>query len=146
MVDGQRVHDDLSARPSSLTPKLRSAGDISAGETSRTVLEVKRGSAPQERKTAGRHFEKPSSDDKDGASKVPLYQDDDCTMDVEASRLKEFPNAEILDIKFFGLAKIHDSELGYFSLAELEGFRGPFGLGIERDRHFGEPKLSEVTN
>ncbi len=27
-------------------------------------------------------------------------------------------------------------ELGYVSLAELEGVKGPFGLGIERDLHF----------
>jgi hypothetical protein len=34
---------------------------------------------------------------------------------------------------FFGLAEITDGELGYFSLDELEAFRGPLGLGIERD-------------
>ena len=27
-------------------------------------------------------------------------------------------------------------DLGYVSLAELEGVKGPFGLGIERDLHF----------
>ena len=34
---------------------------------------------------------------------------------------------------FFGYAEITDGELGYFALGELEGFRGPLGLGIERD-------------
>ena len=37
------------------------------------------------------------------------------------------------------------SELGYFSLDELEALRLPYGLTIERDLHFGiETKLSEV--
>jgi len=35
-------------------------------------------------------------------------------------------------------------ELGYFSLSELESFTGRFGLGIERDLHFGNPTLSEA--
>lgn len=34
---------------------------------------------------------------------------------------------------FFGYVEVHEGELGYFSLDELEGFRGPLGLGIERD-------------
>ena len=37
---------------------------------------------------------------------------------------------------FFGYAHITDGELGYFSLDELEAFRGRFGLGIERDAHW----------
>ncbi len=37
------------------------------------------------------------------------------------------------------------SELGYFSLAELEGVEVMFGLGIERDIHFGfDTTLAEV--
>lgn len=37
-------------------------------------------------------------------------------------------------------------ELGYASLAELSRFRGRFGLGIERDRHFTADKpLSDYT-
>ncbi len=38
----------------------------------------------------------------------------------------------------FGLADLGFGfpELGSFSLEELEAFRGPFGLGIERDLHF----------
>jgi hypothetical protein len=38
--------------------------------------------------------------------------------------------------RFFGLVCGHESELGYFMLAELEGARGPLGLKIERDRHW----------
>jgi hypothetical protein len=33
----------------------------------------------------------------------------------------------------FGLACIQVAELGCFSLDELKGFRGPLGIGIERD-------------
>ena len=36
------------------------------------------------------------------------------------------------------------AELGYFSLTELESLRGPFGLKIERDLHFGPKTLAEV--
>ena len=35
-------------------------------------------------------------------------------------------------------------ELGYFSLAELQGYDGPFGLGIERDILFSPTPLSKV--
>jgi len=45
----------------------------------------------------------------------------------------EFDPAERL---FFGVVVGHERELGYFSLDELESFRGRFGLGIERDRHW----------
>ena len=41
---------------------------------------------------------------------------------------------------FFGLVIGLEQELGYFSLDELEGARGPLGLPIERDLHF-EPML-----
>ena len=51
------------------------------------------------------------------------------------------------DRLFFGFVNLGDlqcAELGYFSLDELEQFRGRFGLGIERDLHFGEHSLAEV--
>ena len=43
----------------------------------------------------------------------------------------------------FGLADLGFGfpELGSFSLEELSAFRGPFGLGIERDLHF-DPHFS----
>lgn len=51
---------------------------------------------------------------------------------------------------FFGYVSIfntpHENELGYFSLDELESFKGQFGLGIERDRFFTEAPLSEVKS
>jgi hypothetical protein len=40
------------------------------------------------------------------------------------------------DWMFFGLVVGLETELGYFTLNELESVRGPFGLKIERDRHF----------
>ena len=45
---------------------------------------------------------------------------------------------------FFGLVKGFETELGYFSLAELEQVRGPWGLKIERDLYFDPKPLSEV--
>lgn len=50
---------------------------------------------------------------------------------------------------FFGFASIfndYNDELGYFSLDELESYRGPLGLGIERDMHFGEHTLQEILD
>lgn len=40
---------------------------------------------------------------------------------------------------FFGFVSLfndYNDEMGYFSLQELEEYRGPLGLGIERDLHF----------
>ena len=46
---------------------------------------------------------------------------------------------------FFGLVHGWDKELGYFSLEELESVKGPLGLGIERDIHYGfDNKISSV--
>lgn len=46
---------------------------------------------------------------------------------------------------FFGLVKGIETELGEFSLKELEGVKGPCGMRIERDLNFSEKKLSEVS-
>ena len=49
---------------------------------------------------------------------------------------------------FFGYVSIFGDECdewGYFSLNELEEYRGRFGLGIERDINFGERKISEIV-
>ena len=45
---------------------------------------------------------------------------------------------------FFGYAEIQCGEWGYFSLTELENFRGQIGLGIERDLYFTEQPISQV--
>jgi len=48
--------------------------------------------------------------------------------------------------RFFGLVHGFETELGYFTLEELESVRGPgmwHSLKIERDMHFGPKTLSE---
>lgn len=44
----------------------------------------------------------------------------------------------------FGLVDGQFTELGYFSLKELEAIRGPGGLTVERDLYFTPRPLSEV--
>ncbi len=39
-----------------------------------------------------------------------------------------------------------DGELGYFSIDEMEAARGPLGLPVERDRHYGRHTLKEVID
>lgn len=51
--------------------------------------------------------------------------------------------------EFFGYVSIfgdHNDEWGYFSLAQLEETKLPFGMGIERDILFKEKKFKEVLN
>jgi hypothetical protein len=45
---------------------------------------------------------------------------------------------------FFGLVDGLEKELGYFSLDELESVSGPWGLKIERDRHFEPTALKNL--
>ena len=51
------------------------------------------------------------------------------------------------DWLFFGLVELHDKELGYFTLSQLENVRiGWFGGKIERDKYFdGIYKNGEIT-
>ena len=51
---------------------------------------------------------------------------------------------EKVDFCFFGLVIGVETELGYFSLSELQGVRGVFGLPVERDLFFRPMLLSEV--
>ena len=44
----------------------------------------------------------------------------------------------------FGWVVGQEAELGYFSLAEIGAVRGPYGLLVERDRHFRPTPLSVV--
>lgn len=44
----------------------------------------------------------------------------------------------------FGFTAGLDSELGYFSIKELEALQGPGGIKVERDLYFGRHSLSEV--
>jgi hypothetical protein len=45
---------------------------------------------------------------------------------------------------FFGYVDGLSSELGYFSLSELEKVRGPLGLPVERDLYWEPKPLSKV--
>ena len=50
---------------------------------------------------------------------------------------------------FFGYVSIFgdwNDEWGYFSLDELQSYKGKFGLGIERDLYFQEQPASLVIN
>jgi hypothetical protein len=50
------------------------------------------------------------------------------------------------DWKFYGLTNLLEKELGYFYLSELVAIKcPPFGLGVERDRHFFPTRLSDVS-
>ena len=44
----------------------------------------------------------------------------------------------------FGWVVGFEAELGYFSLAELAAVRGPWGVRIERDKHFAPKPLRQV--
>ena len=48
------------------------------------------------------------------------------------------------DRVFFGLVRGHETELGYFSLDELEEVTGPAGLKVERDKFFGKHTIKEA--
>ena len=45
---------------------------------------------------------------------------------------------------FYGLVVGFATELGYFSLSELESAKGPMGLGIERDLYFKPTPLHDL--
>lgn len=47
---------------------------------------------------------------------------------------------------FFGLVEGLETELGYFTLSELESVRGPAGLKIERDMYFDGKFVDKETN
>ena len=48
------------------------------------------------------------------------------------------------DRMFYGIVDGHELESGYFSLDELESFRGRFGLGIERDMYWTPLTIGEI--
>ena len=47
---------------------------------------------------------------------------------------------------FFGLVDGIEREWGYFSLSELQSFKGPLGLGIERDLYWTPGPVPAVEN
>ena len=50
------------------------------------------------------------------------------------------------DWEFFGIVDLYEREYGYFLLSELQSYRGPFGLGIERDLHFNNKKVRDIND
>jgi hypothetical protein len=46
---------------------------------------------------------------------------------------------------FFGIVVGSHLELGYFSIHDLKGLRGPMGLVVERDLYWREKRLSELA-
>ena len=46
--------------------------------------------------------------------------------------------------RFFGLIHGQETELGYFSLAELHSSKNRLGLGIERDMYFTPTPISQI--
>lgn len=63
--------------------------------------------------------------------------------DGEYVKLTDCPQTERADVVFFGLVDGDYREWGNFSLNELNEAIGRFGLGIERDIHFGTPTIGE---
>lgn len=55
-------------------------------------------------------------------------------------------NGKEVDFEFFGLVYGQDREFGYFTLNQLASVKGPFGLGIERDKMFKPKPLAECWN
>lgn len=49
-----------------------------------------------------------------------------------------------IDFRFFGLVDGFVKEYGYFVLSELESGRGPWGMKVERDRHFSPKSLQDL--
>jgi len=72
------------------------------------------------------------------------------TLEVEASKIDQFKDYEVVDMLFFGYVSIfgdHNDEWGYFRLSELESVKcPPFGMGIERDLFFNPKPISEVCS
>ena len=91
----------------------------------------------------------------------PLYSTEDISVEEKVVQVKffdptgaatwlivegtEYPDGDWI---FFGWADLFGdgsgAEWGYISLDELESVKGRFGLGIERDLHFGNPKFGET--
>jgi DUF2958 family protein len=79
--------------------------------------------------------------------KFPLYSHDGCkrpdvivkffTPDSNWTwYVTEGNKTETGDWEFFGLVEGFESELGYFTLSDLQSAKGPLGLSIERDKYF----------
>ena len=45
---------------------------------------------------------------------------------------------------FFGIACIHEMEMGYFRLSDLQSLRLPFGMKVERDAYYTPKTKAEI--
>jgi|13_taG_2_1085334.scaffolds.fasta_scaffold18662_5 hypothetical protein len=53
----------------------------------------------------------------------------------------------IQDGVFLGIAELQEREMGYFTLDELESFKGTLGIPIERDKYYSADKtFNELLN
>lgn len=57
----------------------------------------------------------------------------------------EFDEDEQMFFGYVSLFGDYNDEWGYFSLAELQDFKGMFGLGIEKNMHCGFKPISEYN-
>ena len=48
------------------------------------------------------------------------------------------------DWLFFGVAIIHETEMGYFRLSDLQSLRLPFGMKVERDAYYTPKTKAEI--
>ncbi len=71
------------------------------------------------------------------------YVTEGSPIDEDGKVLKDW-DKPYADVLMFGLVRGFESELGYFSLNELQSARGPMGLGVERDLYFGNHMLAEA--
>ena len=149
-ADGQRICNDLDTGTSKSKKKLRSKSNLKDGKKDRKIADGERNGSSQGREQIERSVIESEVDDQNKTSFVSYVKDKQQTMDVNASEIKNYPGCKVNRITFFGYVNLIGkdcAELGYFSLDELESFKGRFGLGIERDLHFGmEHTLQEVMD
>ena len=74
-------------------------------------------------------------DSRAGQWTIPGGHIDDEDRSIEAGAVRELDEETN---NAFGLCCLHEKELGYVNLDELLEFKGQLGLGIERDKFFGE--------
>ena len=145
--DGQRVYYDIQSEPSVTVQKLCEGSNSSNGKETGEVSGKERGSTSQESGQVRRQPTELEVDDENPAQVLSYEDGESETLDINASELKNYPNAKINNIEFFGYVSLfgdYNDEWGSFSLAELEEYKGWGGLGIERDLYFKECPASEV--
>lgn len=145
--NGQRICNDVRSKSSISSEKICKEGNFGNGENVKSISGNQRNSTSQKSNSGGRQDREFGVDDKNSTSVISHEATEFETLDINASELKNYPNAKINSTIFFGYVSLFgdwNDEWGSFSLEELENFKGLFGLGIERDRGFSERPMSEV--